>query len=93
MILCGWCGRATRPDQCVLCGRDPAVPYRQRGTEPPVVDAQDGRPPLRPAEVSRRLAAARQALAAAGRPITVEALAEQLDVSPRTVRRWREMAR
>ncbi len=93
MILCGWCGRATPPECCSSCGRDPAVPHVQRGLVPPLADAHEGRPSLAPAEASRRLAAARDALINAGRAVTVETLAEQLDVSPRTVRRWREMAR
>jgi hypothetical protein len=93
MIPCGWCGRATPPEHCASCGRDPAVPYVQRGTEPPVIATHEVRPGVTPAEAARRLAGARETLQHAGRPVTVEALAEALDVSPRTVRRWREMAR
>lgn len=95
MILCGWCGRGT-PDgpACVICRHDdPARPYRQRGTEPPRVDVHEGRPTLVPSDVVRRLAVARAELQRQGRTVTIETMAELLEVSPRTVRRWREMAR
>ncbi len=95
MILCGWCGRAT-PDgeRCAMCHHDdPTRPYVQRRAEVPHVEVpHDGRPALSRQDVARRLTAARTTLRGAGRRVTVEALAEVLEVSPRTVRRWREMA-
>jgi hypothetical protein len=94
MIVCGWCGRATSEgDRCVMCHHeDPARPYVQRRLDVPRLDAHDGRPTLVPADVARRLATARRQLEEAGRTVTIEALAEVLEVSPRTVRRWREVA-
>jgi hypothetical protein len=85
VIACGWCGHATANlDRCTSCGHeDPARPHRQRGSEPPVVDGR-----IDPTDVRKRLAEATRTLG--GNP-TIEALAEQLGVSPRTVRRWREM--
>lgn len=81
MIRCGWCGGDTAPDRCSLCGRDPALPYVQRGQEPPVVDA---------AELARRkLDEAAKAIEASGRKVTAAAVAEHHDVDERTVRRWR----
>lgn len=51
--------------------------------------AEPGRPALDPADVGRRLADARHAL---GTTATVERIAEYLDVSPRTVRRWQQVS-
>lgn len=84
MILCGWCGQATVPARCMVCGRDPRTPWLQRAQEPPTVD--EGRPALDPAEVRRLYAEAKAAL---GPAATVEALAERLGRSPRTIRDWR----
>lgn len=94
MIVCGWCGHPTAPDaRCANCRHeDPAKPWLQRGETAPLVEDTAGRPPLDRAEIGQRLAVARQSLTDAGRRATVEALAELLDVSPRTVRRWREMS-
>lgn len=94
MILCGWCGRATPDgDTCAVCNHIfPTLPYTQRGLPVPVVDVHEGRPTLVPADIKRRFAVARAALERAGKPVTIESMAEQLDVSPRTVRRWREKA-
>lgn len=78
MIACGWCGQPTKPGACVSCGRDAVLPWTQRGTTPPSADTP-----------ARKLA---QANAALGHDATVERIAEYLDVSPRTVRRWREMS-
>jgi ribosome-binding protein aMBF1 (putative translation factor) len=92
-MVCGWCARLTSSaDRCSACGHeDPARPWRQRGMEPPTWQAQDaGRPTLDVGDVRRRLADGRRQLG--DRPATVEALAEALDVSPRTVRRWQKMA-
>jgi len=90
--VCGWCAAVTTIDRCSACGRDPGLPYAQRATAPPVVrgDAA-GRPPLEAAELHRRLATAEAELARGGRKATVDALAVHLDVSPKTVRRWRQM--
>jgi hypothetical protein len=90
MIACGWCGKATASlDLCAACGHiDPARPWFQRGQEAPVIVHEPGRPTTDPADVSRRLAAARASL---GPHATVDQLAELLDVSPRTVRRWRKV--
>lgn len=91
MIRCGWCGQATNPGRCGACGRDPEVPWFQRGMGAPAVSVEaPGRPALDVADVRHRLAEAKAEIAAAGRRVTVEALADVLDVSPRTVRRWRE---
>jgi hypothetical protein len=78
MIACGWCDTPTPPGACVRCGRDAALPWTQRGVEPPKADTP-----------RRRLA---EAYAAVGNDATVERLAEYLDVDPRTVRRWRQMS-
>lgn len=91
-IVCGWCAHATPAGCCDYCGRDPALPWRQRGTVPPAADhdPEHGRPPLEPREIRRRYDEARAALVAAGHEPTVERLAEALDRSPRTVREWRK---
>jgi len=83
MIDCGWCGRTTTPGRCASCHRDPALPWVQRGVKPPVADPHG--------EVRRRLHAAIGELDAQGEKATAERLAELLDVSPRTVRRWQQM--
>ena len=81
MIVCGWCGQPTKADRCANCQRDPVLPWTQRAQQPPPVDPRDR---------ERRLLA--EARASLGRDATVEQLAEHLDISPRTVRRWREMS-
>jgi len=83
-IACGWCGASTEVKPCSSCGRDPELAHAQRGRPAPALDDQ--------ASIARRLADARHRLSAGGRAITVERLAEELDVSPRTVRRWQQMA-
>lgn len=93
-IVCGWCSQPA-PDvgPCLHCGRDAALPWRQRAKQPPEIRTDAvGRPALDRSAVRRRLAAARQALEDEGTNVTVEALAERLDVSPRTIRRWQQMA-
>jgi hypothetical protein len=90
MILCGWCGHATDAETCRTCGRDPVVPWAQRGQKPPPVLSEAGHPALDEAEVRTRYGEAVANLKAAGRTPTVEAIAEQLDRSPRTVRDWRK---
>lgn len=86
MIRCGWCGGPTAShDRCTSCGHEaPERPWIQRGQEAPAVSGR-----VDATDVRRRLAEATRALG--GSP-SIEALAEQLGVSPRTVRRWREMA-
>jgi hypothetical protein len=81
MIECGWCGAPASGERCSHCGRNPAVPWEQRATEPP------------PAQLDnhRRLADAERSLREAGRPVTVLNIADLLDVSERTVRRWQQM--
>lgn len=89
MILCGWCHAATNPPRCGNCGHeDPARPWVQRGEEPPQAAAA-GRAALDEREVRIRYREAKASIEKAGRPVTVEALAEVLDRSPRTVREWR----
>lgn len=81
-IVCGWCGSATMRDPCEHCEHvDPARPWIQRGQQPPSESV------LR----RQRLARAEAELRGTGIEPTVERIAERLDVSPRTVRRWREM--
>lgn len=85
VMACGWCGHPTaNDDRCTSCGhQDPRRPWIQRGQEAPVVAGR-----LVATDVRKRLAEATHELG--GSP-TIEALAERLGVSPRTVRRWREM--
>lgn len=92
MISCGWCGKPTaNSDRCTSCGHpDPERPWLQRGLPVPEIrtDAA-GRPALDPKAIRARLDDARRAL---GPGATAERMAEYLDVSPRTVRRWQQMA-
>lgn len=89
MIRCGWCGHATaNPDRCTTCGHeDPARPWIQRGSAVPVIEGRTDSEDIR-----KRLATARAELTALGERATAERLAELLDVSPRTVRRWQTNA-
>ena len=80
MIVCGWCNQPSEPDRCGNCRRDPALPWAQRGQQAP--EAPD--PNL------RRIAEAADELEASGYRATAERIAERLDVSPRTVRRWQQ---
>ena len=90
-IACGYCGHPTPPEGCIYCGRDPALPWFQRGRKPPEVgEHESGRPALDERDIRRRYQEAHDALVAAGREPTVEAIAERLDRSPRTVREWRQ---
>jgi hypothetical protein len=66
------------------------LPWTQRGLDPPIARADSGRPQLDEAVIRSLYQAARTALTAAGRPVTVDALAEELDRSPRTVRDWKQ---
>ena len=84
MIACGWCGQPTKPGHCSSCERDPALPWLQRAQAPPPVDPHD--------RERRLLAEAIRAIKNDGERPTAETLAERLDVSPRTVRRWQQMS-
>lgn len=79
MIVCGWCNHPTEPGVCRSCGRDPALPWTHRAMDPPTPA---------PEHVTRLAEAA----AALGPHATIAQVAEFLDVSDRTVRRWREMS-
>ncbi len=57
--------------------------------EPPVVSSDAGRPALDPAAIRDQYGAARAAIVASGQTPTVDAIAERVDRSPRTVREWR----
>lgn len=86
-VACGWCGHPTAPGTCGYCGRDPSRPYLQRGI--PVVHVpmpKAGRPGLDDATIRARL---REATEILGPDATVQEIAEQLGVDPRTVRRWK----
>ena len=91
-VICGWCSHATPPERCDYCGRNPVVPWLQRGTSAPAADhdPEQGRPALEPREIRARYDAARAELAASGRVATIDAIAERLDRSPRTVRDWKK---
>lgn len=89
-IVCGWCGGLTATAPCIACGRDPRLPWTQRATEPPEDPETEGRPALDAASIRERYAAAKAQIKASGHEPTVEALAEVLDRSPRTVRGWRQ---
>lgn len=90
MILCGWCHQPATPPRCGACGHeDPARPWLQRGEEPPRVATEAGRPVLDEPAIRLRYRDAKRAIEAAGGVPTVDALAEALDRSPRTIREWR----
>lgn len=84
MIRCGWCGAGTAHGHCEACGRDPVIPWEQRGLRPPEFDPEAEKT----AEQQALLAGARRALTEAGEKVTNAALAEQLGIDERTVRRW-----
>lgn len=90
-IQCGWCGQPTiDEDACERCGRDPRLAWEQRGSDPVrLKDKGHGRPDLEVAEVLKVYEGAREALRARGVDPTVEAIAEELGRSPRTIRDWR----
>lgn len=82
-IVCGWCGDPT-PDigRCTGCGRDCRIAHAQRGVEPPEATAGT--------DQRRLLDEARDAIEERGGRVTVESLADELDRSPRTIRRWKQ---
>jgi hypothetical protein len=88
-VVCGWCHHPTPPERCDYCGHSPAVPWLQRGLAVPAADheASAGRPALDAREIRLAYDSAREAL---GHDATVEAIAERLDRSPRTVRAWKQ---
>jgi hypothetical protein len=84
MRTCGWCGQPTRVDPCSVCNHeDPDRPWLQRGQRPPTTIQ------VKRNDIRHRLAQARREL---GPGATVDAIAESIGVSPRTVRRWQEMS-
>lgn len=92
MIVCGWCNTATAPDLCSYCGRDPALPWTQRGTEPPEATEgheSGGRPALDASQVRQRIRIARKELPD---DATQAQLAEALGISERTLARWQKLA-
>lgn len=90
-IPCGWCAKPTPLGECQWCGRDPMLPWTHRGIEPrELVEHDAGRPALDERRIREQYDEARAVLQSAGREPTVEALAEQLDRSPRTIRDWRK---
>lgn len=89
-LLCGWCGRPTDEGECANCHRDPALPYLQRQARVPTIEPHEGRPALDETDIRRRYLAAVDDIERNGRPATVEAIAEALDRSPRTIREWRK---
>lgn len=90
MIRCGWCDQPTEPGRCGACHHeDAARPWVQRGQDPPPVVTDAGRPALDEGDIRHRYVEAKAHVIASGRIPTVEAIAERLDRSPRTVRAWR----
>lgn len=90
MIPCGWCGTPTADSRCAECGRDPRLAWQQRGVEPPVRSKDEGRPELDATAIRHRYRDAKKVIEDRGQQATVDALAEELDRSPRTVRDWRK---
>lgn len=89
MIVCGWCAKPTKPGACSTCSRPAELPWTQRGQEPPTVDVKAGRPTLDEKAIRAAWTKAQRDLRAAGKAATLDAIAEALDRSPRTVREWR----
>lgn len=91
MIVCGWCNSATEPGLCSSCGRNPALPWTQRGDLPPGAKTghRPGRPALDDRQVKQRI---RIAIKDLGGSPTMAQLAEKLDVSETTARKWRKTA-
>lgn len=90
-IPCGWCSRPTPLGECINCGRDPMLPWTHRGIEPRELEQHDaGRPALDERRIRQQYDEARSAIAAEGHEPTIDAIAERLDRSPRTIRDWRK---
>ena len=90
-IVCGWCHQPTPEGRCEHCGHEAALPWTQRGRKPPIIGGDDspGRPALDPVVIRHLYDEAKAGLVRQGREPTVEAIAERLDRSPRTVSGWR----
>lgn len=91
-VICGWCRHPTPPGTCDYCGHRPEVPWVQRGVAVPAADSDGGpgRPSLDGREVRAAYDEAVTAIVASGHEATIEAIAEKLDRSPRTVRAWKQ---
>ena len=91
-VVCGWCHHPTPANLCEYCGHNPAVPWLQRGAPVPAADhdAGAGRPSLDGREIRAAYDEAVAQLTRSGYEPTVEAIAEKLDRSPRTVRSWKQ---
>ena len=91
-VICGWCHHPTPSGACDYCGRPAAQPWLQRGMAVPAADhdSGSGRPALDGREVRLAYDAAREDLLRGGHEATIEAIAEKLDRSPRTVRAWKQ---
>lgn len=90
-VVCGWCGHPTPPGRCEYCGREAAIPWLQRGMATPAADHDggQGRPALDGRDVRQAYDEAVSALVNSGHEATIDAIAEKLDRSPRTVRAWK----
>lgn len=93
-VICGWCGQPSggiKPESdCRNCGHErPDLPWVQRAGVVPMVEHEAGRPALDVRTVAAKLRAAREAL---GPDATNKALAAHLDISIRTLGRWRKAA-
>jgi hypothetical protein len=91
-VVCGWCHHPTPPGLCEYCGHNPALPWVQRGMAVPAAerDGGQGRPALEPRDVRLAYDDAVSTLLASGHEPTIDAIAEKLDRSPRTVRAWKQ---
>jgi hypothetical protein len=91
VIVCGWCDNSTEPGRCSYCGRDPALPWLQRGLEVPggTEGREAGRPRIDAGRVRHRLRLARKEL---GEHATNAQLAEHLQISERTLHRWQNLS-
>jgi hypothetical protein len=86
MIVCGWCGQPTTPGPaCASCGRDPALPWTQRGLFAPLADKY--------ARERRLLAEAERDIRGQGLEPSADRLAERLGIDARSVRRWQANVR
>jgi len=90
-VVCGWCHHPTPPGVCDYCGRAAAVPWIQRGMAVPAADHDggQGRPSLDARDTRALYDSAVTAILASGHEASIDAIAEKLDRSPRTVRAWK----